>query len=78
MFWRPDKPLTLDDSGMRLHYCYSTPDGRAKLAFVGFQKPVNEIPAGTLVRVSLAHWWRPDRRRRRCGAALSLPVVRLV
>ena len=60
MFWRPDKPLTLDDSGKRLHYCYPLPNGGAKLAFVGFQEPVDEIPAGTLVRVSLAHWWRPE------------------
>jgi ATP-dependent DNA helicase RecQ len=27
--------------------------------FVGFQEPVEVIPAGTLLRVSLAHWWRP-------------------
>ncbi len=74
MFWRADKPLTLDDSGMRLHYCYPTPNGCAKLAFVGFQKPVNEIPAGTLVRISLAHWWRPDDRddvEQRCYCQLS-------
>ncbi|MFN2203894.1 MAG: RecQ family ATP-dependent DNA helicase, partial [Caldilineaceae bacterium] len=60
MFWRPDNPLTLDDSGKRLHYSYPTPNGPAKLAYVGFQDVVEEIPAGTLVRVSLAHWWRPD------------------
>lgn len=30
------------------------------LAFVGFQEPIEVIPAGALVRVSLAHWWRPD------------------
>ena len=60
MFWRPDKPLILDDSTKRLHYCYPSDNGGAKLAYVGFQDPVAEIPAGTLVRVSLAHWWRPD------------------
>jgi ATP-dependent DNA helicase RecQ len=46
MFWRPDKPLTLDDNGKRLHYSYPTLNGPAKLAYVGFQDVVEEIPAG--------------------------------
>jgi len=29
------------------------------IKFVGFQKPVQVIPAGTLIRVSLARWWKP-------------------
>ena len=59
MFWRPDRPLQRDTNGKRIHYRYPTEDGRRSLTFVGFQEPVEEIPAGTLVRVSLAHWWRP-------------------
>ncbi len=58
-FWRPDQPLTRLAEGKRLRYRYPTPDGGRTLTFVGFQAPPAEIPAGTLVRVSLAHWWRP-------------------
>jgi hypothetical protein len=60
MFWRPDQPLQLDTLGKRLRYRYPTPDGGRTLTFVGFQEPLEMIPAGTLVRVSLAHWWRPS------------------
>ncbi|HIP71165.1 MAG TPA: DNA helicase RecQ, partial [Anaerolineae bacterium] len=59
-FWRPDKPLTRDDDAKRIRYRYPTPDGGRTLTFVGFQEPLDEIPAGTLLRVSLAHWWRPS------------------
>ena len=34
--------------------------GVVPLTFVGFQEPLEIIPAGTLLRVSLAHWWRPE------------------
>jgi ATP-dependent DNA helicase RecQ len=59
MFWRPDQPLRLVEAGVRLHYCYADEQGEHRLAFVGFQEPIQEIPAGAVVRVSLAHWWRP-------------------
>jgi ATP-dependent DNA helicase RecQ len=59
MFWRPDQPLTRDDDQKRIRYRYPTEDGGCTLTFVGFQEPIPEIPAGTLMRVSLAHWWRP-------------------
>lgn len=74
MFWRPDQPLILDDGAKRLRYRYPTPGGGRTLTFVGFQEPIPEIPAGTLLRVSLAHWWRPpDRpdRELRCYVQLS-------
>ena len=59
MFWRPDRTLVRDDDLKRIRYRYPNHDGGRTLTFVGFQAPVREIPAGTLVRVSLAHWWRP-------------------
>lgn len=59
MLWRPDRPLRRETNGKRIHYRYPTEDGGRTLTFVGFQEPVEEIPAGTLLRISLAHWWRP-------------------
>jgi ATP-dependent DNA helicase RecQ len=60
MFWRPDQPLQRDDDAKRIRYRYPTEDGGRTLTFVGFQEPLSQIPAGTLLRVSLAHRWRPD------------------
>jgi ATP-dependent DNA helicase RecQ len=59
-FWRPDQPLQRTDESKRIRYRYPTPDGGRTLTFVGFQEPVVTIPAGTLLRVSLAHWWQPE------------------
>ncbi len=58
-FWRPDQPLIRDTEGRRIRYRYATENGSCTLTFVGFQEPVETIPAGTLLRVSLAHRWRP-------------------
>ena len=70
-FWRPDKPLTRDTEERRIRYRYPTdfcrasfglqavPKGGCTLTFVGFQEPLETIPAGMLLRVSLAHRWRP-------------------
>ena len=55
LFWRPDRPLVRDDDAKRIRYRYPTEDGGRTLTFVGFQEPLPEIPAGTLLRVSLAH-----------------------
>jgi ATP-dependent DNA helicase RecQ len=78
VFWQPDRPLRLADNGLRLHYCYEDNAGEApcstRLAFVGFQEPIDEIPSGAIVRVSLAHWWRPADRPEeelRCYLQLS-------
>ena len=48
--------------------------GERRFAFVGFQEPLAEIPAGALVRISLAHWWRPrdhPEEEERCYLQLS-------
>ncbi len=60
MFWQPDQPLYRDETAKRIRYRYPCPEDGRTLTFVGFQEPVETIPAGALVRVSLAHWWRPD------------------
>ncbi len=59
-FWRPDQSLIRDTAGKRVRYRYPTEDGGRTFTFVGFQEPLEVIPAGTLLRVSLAHWWRPE------------------
>ena len=59
-FWRPDQSLHRDIDGKRVRYRYPTENGGCTLTFVGFQEPLEVIPAGTLLRVSLAHWWRPE------------------
>ena len=59
-FWRPDQPLIRDTEGKRVRYRYPTENGGYTLTFVGFQEPLEAIPAGTLLRVSLSHWWCPE------------------
>ncbi|HVR35280.1 MAG TPA: DNA helicase RecQ [Methylomirabilota bacterium] len=74
LFWVPDQPLERDTDARRIRYRYPTEDGGRTLTFVGFQEPVEVIPAGTLLRVSLAHWWRPPERpdeELRCHGQLS-------
>jgi ATP-dependent DNA helicase RecQ len=73
-FWIPDQPLRIDCEGKRIRYRYPTPAGGRTLTFVGFQEPIQVIPAGSLVRVSLAHWWRPREKpddELRCYLQLS-------
>jgi ATP-dependent DNA helicase RecQ len=74
MFWVADQPLQLDCEGKRIRYRYPTGDGGRTLTFVGFQEPLAVVPAGTLLRVSLAHWWRPKDKpdeELRCYVQLS-------
>ena len=73
-FWRPDQPLIRDTEGKRVRYRYSSDNDGSTFTFVGFQEPLEVIPAGTLLRVSLAHWWRPEATpdvEERCYAQLS-------
>jgi ATP-dependent DNA helicase RecQ len=59
-FWIPDRPLTLVHTQYRDRYEYRDPRGSTALfAYVGCAAPAPNIPAGSLVRVSLARWWRP-------------------
>ncbi len=68
-FWIPDRDLERTDDGK--HYMYNR--GR-RLVYVGEPEPVPVIPAGTVVRVSLATWWKPpdsDLKEERCYLQLS-------
>jgi ATP-dependent DNA helicase RecQ len=73
-FWRPDRPLRRIETSYRIRYVYPAEEGDLTLAFVGFQEPPAEIPAGALVRVSLTRPWRPadhPEEELRCYAQLS-------
>ncbi len=83
-FWKPDQPLTATRFGEKIRYTYpphrksfysfgsSNPDEMLlKISYVGFEKPVAVIPAGTLVRVSLARWWAHDGHEERCYLQMS-------
>jgi hypothetical protein len=68
-FWIPDRDLNRKDFNEKVRYSY--PISWRNLTYVGFQIPVDKIPAGTLVRVSLARWWSPNEDEERCYLQLS-------
>lgn len=68
-FWIPDKDLTRNDYNEKVRYSY--PIRWRNISYVGFQNPVDRIPMGTLVRVSLARWWSPNEEEERCYLQLS-------
>lgn len=71
-FWQPDEDLTLRTAFNKIRYDYHSVDGRRSLPYTGFEEPVDTIPAGTLVRVSLARWWdRDGETEPRCSLQLS-------
>ena len=85
-FWLTPHPLVLkcyqiDQSNDKPYYhlCLPIPGNphrdylsSLKIPYVGFHKPVPELPANTLVRVSLARWWAPEGFiEKRCHLQLS-------
>lgn len=73
-FWISDRELFLTFEGTRPHYTYQSGWGTFTLPYVGFEAPLSFLPAGTLLRVSLARWWKPDDRpeaEERCYLQLS-------
>lgn len=57
-FWISDRDLIYENG----YYTYSqlTRFHRTRrFKYVGFDNPIGIIPAGTLIRVSLAKWWSP-------------------
>lgn len=55
-FWIADKDLVLCNRFNKSYYVY----GKVRIKFVGYQKLIERIPAGTIVRLSLANWWNGD------------------
>lgn len=68
-FWIPDRDLNRKDYNEKVRYSY--PIRWRNISYVGYQNPVDNIPAGTLVRVSLARWWSPNEDEERCYLQLS-------
>lgn len=75
-FWITDQPLTLkytlDRDHIKPNYRFSNSASALTIPFVGFAEPIKHIPAGTLLRVSLARWFDQNgRTERRCYLQLS-------
>lgn len=71
-FWISDRPLTKRIAFEKVRYNYPYPNGWRSLPYVGFDEPVQRIPSGTLIRVSLARWWdRNGETEDRCSLQLS-------
>lgn len=66
-FWIADKDLTHSLQYNKHYYYYDN----VRIKFVGFQIPINRIPAGTILRLSLANWWDDGSGEERCYLQLS-------
>ncbi len=66
-FWIADKDLTYVRKWDKDYYMYGT----VRLKFVGYQDNVQTIPAGTIIRLSLANWWDDGSGEERCYLQLS-------
>lgn len=66
-FWIADRDLLHSVQWDKHYYLY----GNVRIKFVGFQEPVARIPAGTVIRLSLANWWDDGSGEERCYLQLS-------
>ena len=61
-FWVSDKTIRQSrfstPEKVKFEYCHN--DVWYQIAYVGFEPVPDVIPAGTLVRLSLANWWHPE------------------
>ena len=55
-FWICDKDLKKQIEFSKAYFYYSNPNNIRKIKYKGFEEPVDIIPTGTLIRVSLARW----------------------
>lgn len=80
-FWISNQPLKRhilkgeNDDGSEwesIRYNYPSRNGWRNLPYVGFESSIEIIPAGTLIRISLARWWnRKGQTEDRCSLQLS-------
>lgn len=68
-FWKTDADLIHSFQYDKHSYYYKG----IRIKYVGFQEPVDKIPAGTIIRLSLAHWYdgKGDWPEQRCYLQLS-------
>jgi hypothetical protein len=70
-YWVPNEDLMYSDEG---YYQWGSIFDHRRIKFIGEQSVLSTISKGTLVRLSLARWWRPDRSENvedRCYLQLS-------
>lgn len=64
-FWIPDQDLCFEEDAFpgrkpKRSYSYGSGQAYRRFTYVGYQEPEAIISAGTLVRMSLSRWWKPD------------------
>lgn len=68
-FWTTPTDLHVQNNG---RVRYATTFGLRSFPYVGLEQPIQTIPRGALVRVSLARWWAPAiDAEQRCYVQLS-------
>jgi hypothetical protein len=79
-YWLTTIPLTLICAYGKAYYTIDSVARKGQefyrsafsICYVGFAEPLPEIPANTLVRVSLARWWRKEEHdEERCHLQIS-------
>jgi len=71
-FWISDRDLYLQSNYGKDKYNYSSNDNVFQIPYVGVDSPINKIPKGTIIRVSLARWWsKNNETEERCYLQLS-------
>jgi hypothetical protein len=76
-FWTADADLVLRrDEEERARYFYPTVSGAPprRIKHVGAGPPEPEIPAGSLIRVSLSRWWAPEESNANLEARCYLQI----
>jgi hypothetical protein len=71
-FWINDKPLLFEYQDEHYLYPIETAFTRRAIKYKGIPSPIDTIPVNTLLRVSLAKWFRPKPDiEERCYAQIS-------
>jgi hypothetical protein len=72
-FWVNDKQLNYERDGHYLYLPAHRHGSKRKMKYKGLAQPRASIPAHTLLRVSLARWWKPEGSvdEKRCYLLLS-------
>jgi hypothetical protein len=59
-FCQSASPLNRNDFNEKVRYDCRQSFQIRHISYVGFQEPLAVIPAGALLRLSLARWWKPN------------------